>query len=556
MKNRLYLLLRMICCAGFVFNSIPLASEFSDTTIATDSQSSQNPISQEVKQEIIDQYKDLPHTFLKNMGQWPKDILYKGSNNGISVRFLQNALSFAVSREVESVRDIEGVEAGEVGREMDSYEYLVWNLNFINTSGTQCSVTASGEQPSKIHFLKGNDPEKWVRYTPEYKMVTYRDLYDDIDLNYYAVGQDLKYDFILKPGARASDIQLRYDGIDSLSINDEGELEVHHPWGTIIDKAPYSCQLKDGEKQEVDVKYIFIDDVTYGFEIVGEYDPAEELIIDPLTLVWSTYMGATSFTTNNYSLDMAIDGDSNVYITGRVDDTYPTTPGVYQSANAGLLDVHVTKIRSDGTDLIYSTLVGGSDYDRGFGIAVNELNQAFVTGGTHSDDFPTTPGAFQPINAGVDSFDAFVVRLNSTGTGLIYSTYLGGSEGDRGNGIAVNDLNQAFVTGGAYSDDFPTTPGAFQTINAGTGIYAAFVARLNSTGTGLIYSTYLGGSDYDRGNGIAVNDLNQVFVTGGTISDDFPTTPGAFQTTFAGGDRDAFVARLNSTGTGLIYSTY
>jgi hypothetical protein len=210
--------------------------------------------------------------------------------------------------------------------------------------------------------------------------------------------------------------------------------------------------------------------------------------------------------------------------------------------------------------LSYSTYLGGSGEDRDPAIAVDAAGNAYVTGHTESTDFPTTAGAFQttfgggPFNGG----DAFVTKLNATGSALVYSTYLGGSGGDSGRGIAVDTAGNAYVTGYTASTNFPTTAGAFQTTRGGF-LMDAFVTKLNPTGSALVYSTLLGGSDLDSGEGIVVDAAGNAYVAGGTSSTDFPTTAGAFQTTFGGGANqggDAFVTELNPTGSALVYSTY
>ena len=199
--------------------------------------------------------------------------------------------------------------------------------------------------------------------------------------------------------------------------------------------------------------------------------------------------------------------------------------------------------------LAYSTYIGGSSTEFGRGIAVDLGGNAYVAGLTASTDFPTV-NRLQPVS--VDSEDAFVMKLNSTGSALVYSTYFGGSGSDDAMGIAVDLAGNAYVTGVSYSTDFPTTPGALGTPLNDRG--NAFVTKLNPTGSGLVYSTYLGGSDLDQGNGIAVDLAGNAYVTGFTGSTDFPTTAGAFQTTNDG--QRAFVAKLNLTGSALVYSTY
>ena len=203
--------------------------------------------------------------------------------------------------------------------------------------------------------------------------------------------------------------------------------------------------------------------------------------------------------------------------------------------------------------LSYSTYLGGTSLTACSGIAVDSAGDAYVTGTTYSTDFPTTAGAFQTSLGGGGNGDAFVTKLNPTGTALVYSTYLSGTNYDGCNGIAVDTAGNAYVTGDTTSTDFPTTTGAFQTTYRGGG--DAFVTKLNSTGTALVYSTFLGGTNGDGGLGIAVDTAGNAYVTGDTTSTDFPTTTGAFQTTYRGGG-DAFVTKLNPTGTALVYSTY
>ena len=210
----------------------------------------------------------------------------------------------------------------------------------------------------------------------------------------------------------------------------------------------------------------------------------------------------------------------------------------------------MTKLNRSGSALVYSTFLGGTGADSGSGIAVRDGN-AYVTGQTDSVDYPTTPGTFDRTFNGLNR-DAFVTKLNATGSALRYSTYLGGDGNDAGFDIAVRGDN-AYVTGFTAAFNYPTTPGAFDT-TLNTVARDAFVTKLNAAGSALIYSTYLGGSSADDGNGIAVDTRGRAYVAGFTGSTDFPTTPGAFDTTLNGGD--TFVTKLNASGSALDYSTF
>jgi hypothetical protein len=276
-------------------------------------------------------------------------------------------------------------------------------------------------------------------------------------------------------------------------------------------------------------------------------------------LLYSTYLGGSGGAGGGGGI--AVDAAGNAYVTGSTNSgDFPTTPGAFQTTfGGGSLDGFVTKLNAAGSTLLYSTYLGGSGQDEGHnGIVVDASGNAYVTGRTFSSDFPITPGAFQTTSGG--GSDAFVSKLNAAGSALLYSTYLGGSNWESSEGIAIDASGNAYVTGVTFSSNFPTTPGAFQTTSGGGGsrfgFEDAFVSKLNAAGSALLYSTYLGGSSFDESFGIAVDGSGNAYVTGDTGSSNFPTTPGAFRTTFGGGDFDAFVSKLNAAGSALLYSTY
>jgi hypothetical protein len=289
-------------------------------------------------------------------------------------------------------------------------------------------------------------------------------------------------------------------------------------------------------------------------------------------LVYSTYLGGSGGVNGgDYGYSIAVDVSGNSYVSGfTYSSDFPITPGAFQTTcnggtNCGVYgDAFVTKLNAIGSALAYSTYIGGSGAEEGFGISLDASGDAYLTGLTQSSDFPTTPGAFQTkcgCTSGVD--DAFVTELNPSGSALVYSTYLGGSNQDVGWGIAVDTSDNAYVIGSTCSTDFPTTPGAFQTSYQGGGCMLgdAFVTKLNPSGSALVYSTYLGGSNTEWGIGLAVDASGDAYVTGTTFSTDFPTTPGAFQTVCNQGSGcgtygDAFVTELNPSGSALVYSTY
>lgn len=391
-----------------------------------------------------------------------------------------------------------------------------------------------------------------------------------MDLIYYGNQRQLEYDFIIAPGNDPKVIKLAFEGADNIRTDPQGDLVLQTAIGELRMHRPLVYQIVGGIKQEIAGSYVLNpkSKITnpksqlVGFQ-VADYDRSRHLIIDPV-LSYSSYVGGSGF---DSSLGIAVDGSGNVYLTGETESTnFPIpNPLAFQAFfhPSGFLprDAFVVKLNSAGTGFVYSTYLGGNDFDRGTGIAVDGEGNAYVTGQTFSNDFPTTPGVLQQTHGG--STDAFVVKLDSTGA-PVYSTFLGGAGGDVGMGIAVDSSGNAYVTGQNQGGGFPTV-NAFQDVNGGgAALTDAFVAKLNDTGTALVYSTYLGGSgDENRfegmgsnpSGGIAVDPLGNAYVTGMTEgSTNFPTANAA-QPVYAGGEADAFVTKLNATGA-LVYSTF
>ncbi len=269
-------------------------------------------------------------------------------------------------------------------------------------------------------------------------------------------------------------------------------------------------------------------------------------------LAYATFLGGSN---RDDGGAIALDGAGHAYVAGSTDSSdFPTTPGAFDTSyNGGRYgDAFVVKLNPAGSELAYATFLGGSNDDYGGAIALDGLGDVYVAVGTSSSDFPTTPGAFDTSFNGRS--DVFVVKLNLAGSRLVYATFLGGGNDDYGFDIAVDGAGSVYVTGLTVSNNFPTTPGAFDTSNNG-GNGDAFVAKLNSAGSDLVYATFLGGSDSDYGWAIALNGTDNAYVTGRTASSDFPTTPGAFDTSF-NGYTDAFVVKFNPTGSDLVYATF
>ena len=315
---------------------------------------------------------------------------------------------------------------------------------------------------------------------PNYNAIVYEEIYSGIDLKYYGNGSRMEYDFIVEPGADFSQIKIQYDGAESVSVNDNGELVVTTMWGEVVEQKPIIYQIENGSRIAVSGEYDIKGTSAFGFKMTGDFDSSLPLVIDPV-LSYSTYLGGGD---DDYGSSIAVDGSGSAYVTGTTySSDFPTLNPYHTYQGNG--DVFVTKLSSSGSSLLYSTYLGRSNTDWGYSIAVDGSGCAYMTGYTGSTDFPT----LNPYQTDQNSYDAFVTKLSSSGNSLVYSTYLGGSGYDYGYGIAVDASGSVYVTGWTESTDFPTL-NPYQTDQGGRDV---FVTKLSSSGNSLVYSTYLGG---------------------------------------------------------------
>jgi hypothetical protein len=429
------------------------------------------------------------------------------------------------------------------------------NLNPNSQAQAQTALSNS----SSNYFL-GKDSSKWHTNISNYAGVVYKNIYPGIDLSYYGTQNNLEHDFIVSPQADPSQIALAFDGITSLQINKAGEVVLSNGSTELKLAPPNIYQIVKGVKHDIDGSYVISKSASssnnkqVGFQI-GSYDHTLPLTIDPI-LQYSSYFGGTSLDSGRA---IVVDNAGNIYVSGYTGSpTFITTPGAFQTTIGGpTSDLFIMKLNPTGTAVLYSTYLGGTGNDYGYGMALDANNDVYVTGSTGSSDFPITSGAFQTTLRGPTN--AFVAKLNPTGTALLYSTYFGGTGTDQAYGLAIDSSNNAYITGVTNSTNLTTTTGAFQTALIGTGSTTdAFVAKFNSTGTALLYSTYFGGTGNDYGYGIAVDSTGSAYVAGYTGSADLSTTAGVLEPAKGSGTGgyNGFVTKLNASGTGLSYSTY
>ncbi len=414
-----------------------------------------------------------------------------------------------------------------------------------------------GRLATKLSYLQGKDPAQWHSDVPVWSGVRLVDLFSGVDLEIFGNDGLPTLRLVAKHPSAAGvlpQLRLRVEGAESVEVEagrihcataagpvDIPLFEVDTSAGVIAGDVGGPSLAPRVEGHEIRCPF--------GFPPAGNAgapSAAEDLL-------YGTYLGGTG---DDYGNAIAVDGSGNAFVTGcTYSDPFPTTPGAFSTALNGMSDAFVAKLNSTGTALIYGTYLGGESDEFGNAIAVDGSGNAFVTGETDSSEFPTTPGVFQPISGGGGAFggDVFVAKLNPTGTALIYGTYLGGEDNDYGYAIAVDGSGNAFVAGYTESGNFPVTGGALS--SALQGAIDGFVAKINPSASALLYSTYLGGAGDDFCRGLAVDGSGNAFVTGRTDSANFPATPGAAQPLLGGYD-DAFVAKVNAAGSGLVYGTY
>jgi hypothetical protein len=468
----------------------------------------------------MDSYGKLPLAFEANVGQVRNQAEREGEprvqflsrGDGYTLFLTANEAVLALGR--ENSRGGSQELKDKYGTLVARHSALVTDVLRLKLARANSKPCVSGldELPGQTNYFLGSNPKNWLTEVPSYASVKYQDIYPGVDLVYYGSRRQLEYDFIVSPGANPSAITLDIQGEKKIELDSQGALVLKAQGGEIR-------------------------------------------LHKPVVYQWSGSIGPGAEAGRSRHF---IDG--RYVLRGRNRVGFDLAP--YNPAEPLVIDPLLS----------YSSYLGGHGSDFASAIAVDSAGNTYITGYTLSADFPTTAGALQTVSAGGASYgDVFVTKLNSTGSSVVYSTYLGGSNDDLGTGIAVDSSGSAYVTGYTRSSNFPTTPGSLRAaLGGGTCGQSpstfpcgdAFIAKLSPAGNALAYSTYLGGSQDDWGFGIAIDSSTNAYVTGYTESTDFPTTSGAFQATSSGGIcgadpcPEAFVSKLNANGSALLYSTY
>jgi Beta-propeller repeat/Abnormal spindle-like microcephaly-assoc'd, ASPM-SPD-2-Hydin len=501
--------------------------------------------------------------------------------------------------------------------------------------GANTNPTVVGEklQTTKVNYFIGNDRSKWLTNIATYGQVRYKNVYPGIDLVYYGTQRQVEYDFDVAPGADATQIQFAVQGADSLSIDDEGNLVLKKGTGELHFQSPVVYQLSAGQRVKVPGAYAVGGSNRVGFT-VKNYDSSKPLVIDPV-LIYSTFLGGSSYdgasaiaidstgeayvtgmtqspnfplanfgtlppggnyifvskldvsgTTllwadyvcgtsgSDYPAGIAVDTQGNAYITGTANSSDFPTVNAYQATMDSAPDAFLAKLSTDGSQLLYSTYLGGSNWEQANGVAVDSTGSASIAGTTASLDFPVL-NAFQstanPGQGDVYGDYGFVAKFSADGSTLVFSTYLAGSQVDwegcdddcapysTMNGVAVDANGNVYIAGETDTTDFPVSDGAYMSENPtgdANGNETSFIASFTPSGS-LNYSTYFGGSEYTYVYGLTVDSSDAAYITGNSPADgSFTVTNSSICDQSDQTCGDAFVAKLNSTGTEVIYSTF
>jgi gliding motility-associated-like protein len=510
--------------------------------------------------------------FMENKGQMPDQVDFKLSLNAGDIYLEGNKTTF-------SVYDKSQYADYKHGRTTDSViEGHNYSINWLGASETP-NITSDEPGENYTNFFLGNDESRWTSNVKDYEGVWYENLYDHIDLHYYGFYNQLKYDLVVHPFGDVANIQIRYDDVDQLKLQ-KGNLVIETNAGKIVEQSPYSYQMIDGVETKVDCKYALNDNVL-SFIFPNGYDEDLALVIDPI-LTFSTFTGSTA---SNFGCTATYDSGGNMYVGGTVFGVgYPVSAGAFQiTPTGGIVDMAISKFSSDGTLLLYSTYIGGTDNEIPHSLVVNSNDELCILGTSGSTDYPTTTGAFDEVFSGGPVLnlgggygfnynfgcDIVITQLSANGTALIGSTYMGGTDsdginigsllhynyGDAFRGEIIVDLSDNIIVASTtHSADFPVSATAVQPTFGG--LTDACLFSLNNGLTALNFSTYAGGSDYDSGFSTQIDSNGDIFITGGTISTDLSTSATALHPSYMGGTTDGFLGHYNTDASLLIANTY
>lgn len=516
--------------------------------------------------------------YIQNNGQWQNNIQFAADIYGGRLFLEKNCFTWAFTNEYELSDFKHKGNADELNNFI--IKRHAFKTNFVNANP---NVKLIGENAfsNYYNYFLGNDHSQWHSKVPAFNQVRYENLYDGIDMVIYSQSNSMKYDLIVSPYTSADQIRFSYDGLNDIRIND-GKLELITSINTIVELKPLAWQMVKGKKSIVPCMFN-LNGNEISFIFPDGYNESLQLIIDPATLIFASYSGSTS---DNWGYSATYDNEGNLYGAGiAFANGYPTTVGAFQTSWAGgggtyVADITISKFASDGTSLIYSSYLGGTNEDLPYSLIVNADDELIVYGATGSNNFPIIAGAADAtFNGGsgvivdyvlnfTSGSDGYVAKFNADGTDLIGSTFIGGTGndalndastaynyGDHARGeVNVDILGNIYIAGSTKSSNFPVSPDVFQTSFGGN--QDGFVAKFSPDLSDLVWCSYVGGSSADGAFSIKKMNGEKFIICGGTSSTNFPTTAGALNETYLGGTVDGFVMSISSNATTILNSTY
>ncbi len=511
------------------------------------------------KGEIIAKAALLAVPFVENAGQFAAEVKFTADLFAGRFFLTGNELVYMMSQPEPK----NGTQSDRRGKNIKhdadtTNKSLIFREFFIDPKGGKISFAPAGEEKAetKISYFKGSDSAKWRVNIASYQGVSLGEVYPGVQVKLKASGKNVEKIFYVSPGSDVARIRIGVAGVAGLKIAGDGQLMFLNPMSELAMRAPIAWQEIAGKRRAVQVGYRLLGKQLYGFTVLGKYDKKYPLIIDPEldTLMASTFLGGSK---DDSGISLALDNAGNVYVTGATKSAdFPNTVGSYDRTYDGTGpyddDIFVAKLNGDLTKLLASTFLGGSKYDIGTSLDIDGLGNVYLTGWTRSNNFPTTSGAHDRTYAGGEYVgeDVFISKLSGGLTELLASTYLGGSGSDRGKALVLDSSGNVCLTGSTDSRNFPTSPAAFD--RSHNGLDDIFISMLDKQLTKLLASTFLGGHSPDHSSSLALDDSGNVYLTGITQSENFPTTAGAYKGWCSD---DVFVSKLNGDLSILLAST-
>jgi hypothetical protein len=497
-------------------------------------------------------YGNLPLSFEANRGQTDARVKFLSHAGHHTLWLTNDEAVLTVGRRPRAPRSNQGGK--EKSLQENESALAVLRMKFVGANANP-HVAGEARQQGTVNYFVGT-PEQWRTKIPVYSRVRYSNLYRGIDLVFYGNNRELEYDLVVSPGADPGQIKLAVAGAEEVRIDDAGNLVLKTSQGEVVQQKPKIYQRKGTALTAVAGDYVITGKNEIGFTL-GTYDRKAEVVIDPVLRYASYLTGGGD--EGDGGTGIAVDSSNRVIVAGWTCSL--TFPGENGPPVPMCVSAFVTKLDFTGSTMIFTAFIPGSVFFDNVPLALDAADNIYIAGSTSGntfgeDTFKPTAGAFQEKFGG--KTDAWVAKLNSNGTRLIYATFLGGSGDDRTGGIAVDSSGNAYVTGTTTSKNFPVASGVFQhdcKLKSDGSCASAFVTKLNADGSHALYSSYLGGHGTQSGEGIALNSSGNAFVVGQTDAKDFPTTAGSAQPVPAGGE-DAFVVQVSSSGSHLNFSTF